>query len=229
MENLLREYMERSFREQGAEKQTSFQPVVTLSRESGCPSKLISQMLADELNKRKVLDTGPKWRFISKEVVEEAARHLELQPTDVNYLLSSGEKGFIEDIMASFSQNYVSSHRIRKTITKVVRTLAEPGNVIMVGRGSAAILQDRPNTINIRLTAPVEWRAKELSKVKNLDEKEARKCIEDIDKKRLALIELILEQKFSPFLFHATINCSKLSKEEIVGTIIGMMEAKRMI
>lgn len=48
-------------------------------------------------------------------------------------------------------------------------------------------------------------------------------------KKRTTLIELMLKDKFHPSLFDLSFNCSTLSKEEIMGTIISMMEAKKMI
>ena len=99
MENLLREYMERAFSERGIEKNSVPGPVVTISREFGCPSKLIAQHLTNELNKFHGAEKARKWRFINKEVVEATARSLELNPTEVNYLLSSGGKGLVEDVL----------------------------------------------------------------------------------------------------------------------------------
>jgi cytidylate kinase len=229
MENLLREYMERGFSDKGSGNQSGQGPVVTFSRESGCPSKIIAQLLTDALNKRKNVDKSGEWRFISKEVVEAAARQLELNPDEVTQLLNSGGKGMVEDIMASFSQSYVSDHRMWKTISTVVRSIAAQGNVVIVGRVGAGILHNRPNTIHIRLQAPVEWRTREISRLRNITEKEALKFIQDIDKKRSALIELLIGGKIHPHLFDLTFNCSTLSKEEIVHTIIGLMEIKKMI
>ena len=229
MENLLREYMERGFSEAGSGNNTFPGPVVTISRESGCPSKLIGQMLTDVLNKYGSSRETVKWRFISKEVVEGAARQLELNTTEVDFLLNSGGKGVIEDIMTSFSQSYVSSHRIRKTVTTVVKSIAGQGKVVILGRGGAGILQNRPDTLHIRLQAPVEWRAREICKLRNITEKEALKCIEENDKKRTGFIEMLIGGNFYPHLFDVTFNCSTLSKEEIVHTIIGLMGIKKLI
>jgi hypothetical protein len=229
MENLLREYMERAFAERGIEKQPGPVPVVTISREFGCPSKLIAQHLASELNKRDGIEKPGKWRFICKEVIEATARRLEMNPTEVNFFLNAGGKGLVEDVLASFAQSYISSHRMRKTITSVVRSIAEQGYVIIVGRGGVGILQHAPGTIHVRLQAPRDWRIEEICKSKNLTKPESSKLVDEMDKKRTSLIEMMSGVKFHPYLFDISFNCQTLRKEEVVHTIIRLMETKKMI
>ena len=180
------------------------------------------------LNKRNGLEKQGIWRFISKEVVETMARRLEMNPTEVNYLLSSGGKGLVEDVLASFSPTYVSSHRLRKTIISVVRSIAEQGHVVIVGRGGVGILQDFPDTIHIRLQAPREWRIVQISASQNLGIAETSRLVNEMDKKRTAFIELMSGSKFNSCLFNITFNCSKLSNDELVRTITGLMETKKM-
>lgn len=229
MENLLREYMDRAFSDRGVEKQAGPLPVITISREFGCPSKLIAQHLTSELNRLDRAEKRGKWRFVNKEVVEAIARRLELNPTDVNYLLSSGGKGLVEDVLASFSPTYVSSHRMRKTISTVVRSIAEQGYVVIVGRGGVGILQNAPATIHVRLQASREWRIGEICTSKNLSKPEASKMVDEMDKKRTALIELMTGGKFNPCLFDISFNCQTVSQEEIVDTILGLIASKKMI
>jgi hypothetical protein len=229
MENLLREYMERAFADRGIEKQSGLRPVVTISREFGCPSKLIAQHLAYELNKRPGFEKPRTWRFISKEVVEATAKNLDLNSTEVNYFLSSGGKGLVEDVLASFSPSYVSSHRLRKTISSVVRSIAAQGYVVIVGRGGVGILQNTPSTIHVRLQAPREWRIAEICKSRNLNLNASGKMVDEMDKKRIALIELMTGSKFHPYLFDISFNCQTLRMEDVVASIIRLMETKKMI
>jgi hypothetical protein len=229
MENLLREYMERAFADRGVEQPYGQGPVITISREFGCPSKIIAQQLVNELNKRNGEDKPKKWRFINKEVVEATARHLDMNSTEVNYLLSSPGKGLVEDVLSSFSASYVSSHRMRKTVTSVVRSIANQGYVVMVGRGGVGVLQNFPNTIHIRLLAPRDWRIGAISNSHNLSRPSSASMVDEMDKKRTAFIEMMTGSKFHPYLFDVSFNCSSLSNELIVGTIVGMMETKKMI
>ena len=75
---------------------------------------------------------------VTKEIVEEAARKMDIKTVEMNYLLSSGEKGLFEDFLTSFSPVYASNLKIRKVLTDVIRTLALQGRMVFVGRGSVA-------------------------------------------------------------------------------------------
>jgi len=229
MENLLREYMERAFSERGIANQPGPRPVVTISREFGCPSKIIAHNLVAALNKTNDHETAGKWRFVNKEVVEATAKHLELHPNEVNYLISSGGKGLVEDVLASFSPTYVSSHRMKKTITEVVRAIADQGYVVIVGRGGVGVLQHTPQTIHVRLHAPEAWRANEIALSRNITKSAATKMIMEMDQKRKAFIEMMSGEKFDPCLFTMALNCSKLTVDESVDTIIGLMKTKKLI
>jgi cytidylate kinase len=229
MENIMKLYLEKRYLEQESLKPCGPGPVVTISREFGCPSKAIAQMLTEALNKRSIKPAVPKWKYISKEVVEEAARKLDIKTIEMNYLISSGEKGLVEDLLTSFSPNYVSSRKIKKILNDVIRTLAMQGHLVIVGRGSVAILQGCPHVLHIQLQAPLEWRVREISKSKGLKETEAIKTANETDQKRTALIELLLGRKFEQNLFDVVFSCSTFSKEEIVESILRIMEVRKMI
>jgi hypothetical protein len=229
MENVLKLYFERRYLEQESMKPCGPGPIVTISREFGCPSKPIGQMLTDVLNKRIMKPAAPKWKYISKEIVEEAARQLDIQTIEMNYLISSGEKGLVEDLLTSFSPLYVSSRKMKKILNDVIRTLAIQGHLVFVGRGSVAILQGCPHALHIRLQAPLDWRVREISASHSLKETEALKLTNDTDKKRTALIELLLGRKFDQNLFDVIFNCRTFSKEEIVQSILKIMEVRKLI
>ncbi|MCX6287519.1 MAG: cytidylate kinase-like family protein [Bacteroidetes bacterium] len=229
MENLLLKYMGEGLSKELKQAPLTQKPVVTISREFGCPSKLIAQMLTDALNKRSGDPDHKKWKFINKEVLESAAKELQLNPADVKYLLNVGEKSLLEDFLVSFSSTYVSNLKVKHTLIKVMNTIAQAGHVVLVGRGSAAILHGRPGSLHVRLQAPVEWRIKSVCELRNVEAEEARRMIESTDKKRSALYELILGRKLDPHIFNVVFNCSTSSKQQIVQGMLGMLEASEMI
>jgi len=229
MENLLLKYMGEGLNREPTKASLAIKPIVTISREYGCPSKPIAMMLTDAINKKYGEGTGKKWKFINKEVLESAAKELQINPADVKYLISAGEKGLLEDFLVSFSAAYVSNLKVKHTLIKVVSTIAQAGYVVLVGRGSAAILQGKPGSLHVRLQAPVEWRIKAVCELRNVDAVEAKKMIETTDKKRSALYELILGRKMDPYIFDVAFNCSTLSKQQIVHGILGIMETREML
>jgi len=229
MENIMKLYFEKRYLEQESMKPCGPGPIVTISREFGCPSKAIAQLLTETLNKRSVQPADSKWKYISKEVVEEAARKLDIKTIEMNYLISSGEKGLVEDLLTSFSPNYVSSRKIKKILNDVIQTLALQGHLVIVGRGSVAILQGCPHVLHVRLQAPLEWRVREIITSRGLNEAEALKITNETDQKRTALIELLLGRKFDQNLFDVIFNCNTFSKEEIVNSILRIMEVRKLI
>ncbi|MDP4282592.1 MAG: cytidylate kinase-like family protein [Bacteroidota bacterium] len=229
MENLLIQYLEKGFHEPEKPDLSRPKPFVTISREFGCPSKPVAEMLVEALNKYALGEKDPKWKMINKEVVEQAARELDLEPNRIKYLFNAERRGTWDDILASFSDNYKSNLKIKKTIKEVITSFALEGHVVLVGRGSVAITQSMPRSLHIRLQGPLEWRASEYAQRHDINYEEALKVAIETDKKRTGLIEIFLGKKFDPGIFDLIINCQRISKEDIVRTIVYQMQLRKMI
>ena len=229
MENPFPKYISSTFREHLQENSECPYPFVTISREYGCPSKLIAKMLEEVLNKRNLPAKGTRWRAINKEIVMESARELNLNPSKVSSVFNAEYLGDFEDILASFSSNYKSNRRIHKTIREVVKSFVRKGHIIIVGRGGVAITQGCPNALHVRLQAPLQWRINKISEKYQLTPSEALKRISDIDKKRTILIEHFLGKKFDASLFDLIYNCQSFKMDDIVSSITNVMEQKKMI
>jgi cytidylate kinase len=228
MDNLLIRYMEESFLKKEFLPGSPGPPLVTLSREYGCPSKLIGQMLVEAVNARARKERSKQWRFINKEILEESARQLHIPEFQIKSMLDADKRGVIMDIL-TFSTTYGGNQRIRKTVEKVIRTFAHQGYAVIVGRAGVAVTRDHPNALHVRLTGPIEWRAAEISRIHGITAAQALKKAADVDAKRTKLIETLLGKKIDPYIFDIAYNCKYLSKEEIVQSIFRLMEMKKMI
>lgn len=228
MDNLLLKYFDARLDEPvktGPEVST---PFVTLSREFGCPSKLVAKELCEELNQRAVRDHKHQWECISKEIVEEAAAKLKLEPEKIRHFDAESKEALYE-VLAAFSTNYKSSRAIERTTRDIIRSFARKGHVILIGRGGVAITQGWPGSLHVRLIAPREWRIEEYASRHSLTPKESENMVSLMDKKRTDWIEVYLGRKIESTIFDLIINCKTVSVEEIVLGIIGMMEAKKLI
>jgi cytidylate kinase len=226
-ENLLRDYFERKFQQSPSGALLHRGPVITLSREFGCPSKSIGQQLTEALNHQS--GKKPVWKFINKEIIQRAAQELHINQVDMYYLMNHADKGLLEDILISFTKSYASNLRIKKTILNVVEGLTAEGHVVIAGRGSAVLLFNRPDTLHVRLQAPFEWRVENVMNRHNLSQSDAGKLILETDRKRVSLFELFHNKKFSLSVFDVIYNCATLSDEDIVNSIISLMKARRFI
>jgi cytidylate kinase len=65
-----------------------------------------------------------------------------------------------------------------------IRKAASEGNCVFLGRCADYILRDFDHVVNIFVTASMDFRAQIVSKVKNIDEEQARKLIERVESRR---------------------------------------------
>jgi cytidylate kinase len=228
MENLLLKYMGKGLADETPGSDET-KPLVTISREFGCPSKLIAQMLVDEINKNSEASHARKWKFINKEVLESAAKELQVSSSEVKYLINAGTRGLLEDVLVSFSSVYASNIKVKRTLVKVVSTIANAGYVVLVGRGSAAILRGRSHSLHIRLMAPEDWRIPEICKMRDISTEAAVKLMNNTDQKRAGLYETILGRKMDPYVFDVVFNCATTPKHRIVSDILAMMVNRALI
>ena len=223
-------YMSDRLQQEGGQFRESG-PVITISREYGCPSKLIAAALADELS-RKMYVRGKdiKWKYVTKEIMAESARALEVNPEKIQYVFSYEQKSVMDDILAAqFNKYYKSERKIRNTVAKVIKNMAYEGHVIIVGRGGVAILQDVPRSLHVMLEAPLEWRLKRASETNCIPLEEARKNAVEIDRNRREFRDYFKSKESIGIRFDLTFNCQKFSIEEIVQIILKAAEVRKLV
>jgi cytidylate kinase len=208
-------------------KKTSPGPVVTLSRELGCPAKILAKELVEAINK---IIGEKKWGWISKEILEESARELNVHPSEIKHVFDYKKKGVFDEILAAQSKKYYRSEKkIRKSISNVIKSIATEGYVIIVGRGGAAITKSIPDSLHIRLQAPIEWRANAVSKRFDISNEEAKKFCVDYDRKRKQFLDYYWGNPSDHTIFDIIYNYSSMSREEILESIIQIMKMKKII
>ena len=204
-------------------------PVITISREYGCPSKLIAAMLTDLINEKYARKN--KWHWISKEILEETARKLGLTPREIKYIFEYKERKLLEDLLlAQEKKNYYHSDwAIRKTLGEVIRATAMEGHVVIVGRAGVALARDIEVSLHVKLIAPSRWRAVQVAKTHDIPYEKACKLIREKDSKRKKFLEHYLKKEANISIFDVIFNCSTLSKEEIAQTILEMARQKKLV
>ena len=206
-------------------------PIITISREFGCPSIPVAYALCDALNKE-MIDNGqePKWRVLTKEILDETANRLKTPTKDIEYIFDSSYAGVLKEILASFSKKYYDlDQKIRQTLVQVVNGFASEGYVILVGRAGVAITRDIPRSLHLRLIAPISWRMEKLSAKFDWAETEAKRNIIDFDKKRENLRSAFRGERSDDSLFDLILNCMTLSQDEIVNLIMHQVYEKKFI
>jgi cytidylate kinase len=115
------------------------------------------------------------------------------------------------------------------TIGDVIRTMGSKGNIIILGLGGIALTRDIPKSLHIFLEAPLEWRASIISEKHCCSPEEAKKVIQEIDKRRSQYRNYYQGKGTDYTSFDIQFNCMTLSVEEVVEEIVKMMEIRKMI
>jgi cytidylate kinase len=192
-------------------------PVITISREVGCNGVKLANLIADRLNSKKP-DTS--WKVISKEVFEESAKELHMDPEQVRKSLHQSERFVFEEMIKAFSdKKYKSELTIGKTMKRVILQIASDGNCIIVGRAGHIIANGIKNALHIRLVAPLEYRINTIMHNNHLNREESINFIHSVDKERLSFRKAILKEDPQNELFDITFNRAAFSDEEMVELI----------
>jgi cytidylate kinase len=233
MSDILFNYLNRRLHEGRDENTTSREPgpVVTISRQSGCSARRLTQKLIEELNKRNhKKDDNREWDYINKELLEKAARELDVKPSEIAYVFKYQERNALGDIFASYANKYYKSDRkIRKTIADVIRSIAMEGKMIIIGRAGVVLTKDIPKSLHISLEAPLEWRSLMISERCDLSFADAKKSVIEMDKKRERFRESFEGRNTDYTWFDVVFNRMSLTENEIIEGIIRMMETKNLI
>lgn len=201
-------------------------PVITISRECGCTAINVANMMAEKLTAK----TGNRWTCLTKEILEHAAKELNLAPGKIEYVFDSKEKTTWDEVLAALSSKYYQSDRkIKKTIADVVRGFACRGNCIIIGRGGVVLTQDIQHSFHIKLQAPLEWRAAHLQEIYKLSTKEMVSYANEIDKKREILRNYFNKKPLSDTVFDVIYNAKNLSDEMIAEASINLIEMKGVL
>ena len=220
MSNLLLSYLNKRMSETEVVKKSSTSvagPVITISREVGCNGVKLANIM---INRFSTKYPGAKWRVISKEVFNESAKELKMEPEQVRKTLLQSERFTFEDILKAFSdKNYKTDLMIVKTLKRVILEIATDGNCIIVGRAGHIIAKTINHGLHIRLIAPLEYRINTIMHNNKLSREDAINFIERVEKERMAFRKSIMKKDPKTEMFDITLNRAAFTDEEIIELI----------
>jgi cytidylate kinase len=201
--------------------------IVTFEREYGSGAAEIAGVVAQRL----------QWKLWSQMMTERIARELGCDERHVEEreerrdplyyrLVKSFMRGSFEGTMAESRTGVrlADAEGIRQCSEKLVRAAAEEGDAVIVGRGGAYYLRDRPDALHIFVYAPFEEKVRRLQR-QGKSEKEAVELVETIDQERAEFIKQYFEIEWpARHYFHLMVN-SILGEETTAGIILEAVAA----
>ena len=96
---------------------------------------------------------------------------------------------FSKEILDTYDDKRVSSY-----IVPTLRSLADKGNAIFVGRCADYVLRNRDDVLRVFIMADMPFRIKTMMTRKNLTEDQAKKLIREVDKDRSSYYKYYTDQ-----------------------------------
>ncbi len=144
--------------------------VLTISREIGSGGPDIGRMVAEK--------TG--YHYADKKTMLDVFKQYGFQPFDKVY-----------ESPSTFWDRFDTMRQLTlQNLNDVIEALAHHGNIIIVGRGSFAVLGDLADVINVRIQAPFETRLRWFIQSEGLrDEEEAERLLVRQSEVRVDFVE----------------------------------------
>jgi cytidylate kinase len=190
-------------------------PTITISREFGCEAYPLTESLKEIMEKK----TGESWAIMDKALLEEVAKNHQLSE-DIVCNLGEKKSRILDELLATFSPRWKSEKDYFRLLSKHVFSLAEKGNSIIVGRGSAIVTQQLKNCYHFRMYASHEFKVASIARRLKISKDEAESFVEKNQKQRDAFISdyFNLDPRDLRF-YHLVFNNDKNSPERIAQMI----------
>jgi len=167
--------------------------VITLSRQLGSLGCEVADAVAQQLGYRKA------WRGL----INQAARRARTPEMALEMLDELGILGIKPSL--SVEKEYLGA------IRELIEELARDDNIVIVGRGGQAVLQGWPNTLHVRVIAPLGVRVKRLAEEQGIPAEAALAQVRASDRRRKRFVERAYHINWSdPNLYDLVLNTATL-------------------
>jgi len=212
-------------------------PVITIARLYGAGGDSVGKMLAARL----------KADFLGPELIDEVAHRLELPKEEVeaadehpgsflSRLLIALGAANTEPAIASegaawtppYADPQLDPRRaILENTQDVIREASRSGNVIILGRGGAYILQDLPGALHVFLRASESERIIAVMDRDNIGPDEARRKAKQTDENRRAYIRQVYGHTWDlPAHYDLVLDTGRLGYEATVESILAALPGR---
>ena len=202
----------------------ALKPFITIEREYGCLGYDLAKKIVDILNTEYKED--PVWAAYDRQVLDRVMKDMGLSESLTKTLTDDARQQLANVLNTSFSK-FPPQVAVYKKLAETIRMLAVNGNVVIVGRAGNVITRGLKGGYNIRIIAPMDFKIKNIMKIKNVDKKEAEKLVIDNTARRGSNIREFVDFDIDdPHNYHLILNAAKFSVEEKARIIIEGLKIK---
>lgn len=190
-------------------------PIITISREFGALGATLANLMGDKIG----------FKVWDQNILSEMAEQLGSNEKTVEEI-DENHRELIEDMVAGFMKNVNTNVSYLRSLKKVVISIENRGNTIIVGRGANYICK-KPNSLHVRIVSPLENRVVDYAERKGIDKEEALSIIKRTDAEREAFVQYYFKKDISKSSdYDLILNSGTFSLEQMMSLVIEAYEKK---
>jgi cytidylate kinase len=206
--------------------------VITISREVGSGGRTIGRKLAEKLGVR----------FSDKELVDELQKKLNLTVSSIEELKGK-KKRWLDDfiqmvapvpmsgMLVDGDSDYISEYNLSLSVNdifeaekEILNGIADEGSCVIAGRLGFFVLKDRPNKVDILITASRDKRIARIMEKQNLSRQKAEEVIDSVDKARDNYVQRYTGQsRYDARNYHIVLNMDYITEDQAVAMILSYL------
>ncbi len=207
--------------------------VITISRELGSGGRTVGRKLAAALDVR----------YSDKELIGQLMKQFNLTASGIEQLKGK-KKNWIADfitfvapvpkvgMLVDTDSRYVQEFRpdlttddLFKAETEILESIANEGSCVIAGRSGFFVLKDRPNKLDVFITASPEHRIERVMRKQQLSREEAEAAIGRVDTARNNYVQRYTgKSRNDARNYDLCINMDKLSEDDAVQLILSYIK-----
>jgi CMP/dCMP kinase len=190
-------------------------PLITISREFGAQGAVLAAHLGKMMG----------FKVWDKDLLQAIAKEIGGGIRTIE-VLDERRQQTVEDTVSGFLMNIPTNMNYLRSLIRVIKTIDEYGNSIIVGRAANFICKNS-KSLHIRVICPLNKRVLDYAKKMNLTQPEAREIIERKDRER----EDFVNQNFhkdinSPVNYDLILNSGGFTVDQMSSIILQAYENK---
>ena len=195
--------------------------IVTIGRERGSGGHDIARALAKELG----------YTCFDKEIVDTAAENSNFSKEILHSYDEKRVSPYIVPVphYLGLNESFRLNMQVASAQFDAIRSLAEQGNCIFVGRCADYVLRKQPDLVRVFIMADEDYRIKTMMARQGLSEDAARKLIRQVDKDRASYYKYYTDQIWGEREnFDLILNSAKIGVDGCVKLIESYIEAMKV-
>lgn len=203
--------------------------VITISREIGSGGRTVGLKLAERLG----------IHYSDKRLIEELEKKLDVPAHGIEEIKGQ-KKGWLADFIqmvapvpkasaivgldSKYIKEYspeVSVKKVYEAEREILNAIADEGSCVIAGRSGFFVLKDRPNKVDVFITASRDKRINRVMQKQNLSFEQAQALVDQVDKMRENYVQRYTGQsRYDARNYNLVINMDLLTEDEAVNLIM---------